>query len=127
MNGNRKNMKALTKREDQIMQIIWRLKKAFIREIVNEFPEPQPHYNTVATLVKILEKKGVLQAEKLGNTNRYSPTQDFDTYREEHIEDIKEKFFDNSFPKMMAHFAKKEKLSEEEKEELIRIIKSNKA
>lgn len=120
-------MKALTKREDQIMQIIWRLKKAFIRDIVNEFPEPHPHYNTVATLVKILEKKGVLQSEKMGNTYQYRPTQDFDTYREEHIEGIKEKFFDNSFPKMMAHFAKKEKLSEEEKEELIRIIKSKRS
>jgi predicted transcriptional regulator len=109
-------MKELTKREEQIMEIVWRLKKAFIRDILAEFPEPQPHYNTVATLVKILEKKGVLQGEMIGNTYQYSPTQD--------LEDVKERFFDNSLPKMLAHFAKKEKLSEAEKEELIRIIKS---
>jgi len=80
-------MKELTKREDQIMQIVWRLKAAFIKDIVAEFPEPQPHYNTVAG-------------------------------------DIKEKFFDNSFPKMLSHFAKKEGLSEKQREELINIIKN---
>lgn len=120
-------MKQLTKREDQIMQIIWRLKQAFVKEILQEFPEPQPHYNTVATLVKILEKKGIVKATKIGNTYQYSPTQDFDSYREENIGEIKKKFFDNSFPKMLAHFAKKESLTEAEKEELIRIIKSNKS
>ena len=120
-------MKELTKREDQIMQVIWRLKKAFIREIVEALPEPTPHYNTVATLVKILVKKGVLQSEKIGNTHQYSPTANFEDYREESIADIKEKFFDNSFPKMLAHFAKKETMSEEEKAELIKIIKSKKS
>ena len=124
---NNKNMKELTKREDQIMQIVWRLKKAFIRDIVEALPEPKPHYNTVATLVKILVKKGVLQSEKIGNTHEYSPTSDFETYREESLIDIKEKFFENSFPKMLAHFAKKETLTEAEKEELIKIIKSKKS
>lgn len=117
-------MKQLTKREDQIMSIIWKLKRAFIRDILSEFPDPQPHYNTVATIVKILVKKGVLKSEKIGNTHQYSPTQDFETYREENIGNIKEKFFENSLPKMFAHFAKKEKLTEAEKEELIKIIKS---
>jgi len=120
-------MKELTKREDQIMQVVWRLKKAFIRDIVDGLPEPTPHYNTVATLVKILVKKGVLQSEKIGNTHQYSPTVDFEDYREKSLEGIKEKFFDNSFPKMMAHFAKKETMSEEEKAALIKIIKSKKS
>lgn len=120
-------MKEFTKREDQIMQIVWRLKEAVIRDVVNEFPEPQPHYNTVATLVKILVKKGGLKSVLIGNTHQYSPTQDFEDYREENIGDIKEKFFDNSFPKMLAHFAKKEDLTEAEKKELIRIIKSGKS
>jgi len=120
-------MKKLTKREDQIMEIIWQLKKAFIRDIVSQFPKPKPHYNTVATLVKILVKKGVLQAELIGNTNQYSPTQNFEDYREEQLGNIKEKFFDNSFPKMLIHFAKKENLSKAEEEELIRVIKSNKS
>jgi len=115
----------LTKREDQIMQIIWRLKKAFIRDIVDAFPNPKPHYNTVATLVKILVKKDVLSSKMIGNTHEYSPTENFETYREEHIVKFKKKFFDNSMPKMMAHFAKQEKMSDEEIAELIEIIKSN--
>jgi len=119
-------MQQLTKREDQIMRILWRLQRAFIKEILAEFPEPQPHYNTVATVVKILERKGMLTPERIGNTFRYSPTAAYEAHREEHIESIKEEFFDNSLPKMLAHFAKKEQLSEAEKEELIRIIKSNK-
>ncbi|GAB5527013.1 MAG: BlaI/MecI/CopY family transcriptional regulator [Roseivirga sp.] len=117
-------MKELTKRENQIMQIVWRLKEAVIRDIVDEFPEPKPHYNTVATLVKILVKKGELKSVMIGNTHQYSPAQDFEEYREAHIGDIKEKFFENSFSNMMAHFAKNENLSNAEKEELIRIIKS---
>lgn len=120
-------MKELTKREDQIMEIVWRLKKAFIREIHNEFPEPKPHYNTLATLVKILVTKGILQAERLGNSYQYSPTQDFEDYREKYLNNIKERFFGNSLPKMLAHFAKKENMSGEELEELIQIIKSNKS
>lgn len=109
------------------MQIVWRLKSAFIREIIEEFPEPKPHYNTVATLIKILEKKkGFLKSGKIGNTYRYSPAVDLEAYREEHVADIKEKFFENSFSKMLAHFAKGEKLTEEEKAELINLIKSNK-
>lgn len=114
----------LTKREDQIMQIVWKLESAFIREIVEALPEPKPHYNTVATLVKILVKKGVLKSELIGNTHKYSPVQGFDEYRENQIGDIKEKFFENSLPKLVAHFAKKETLTDEEREELIRIIKS---
>jgi len=119
-------MLELTKREDQIMQIIWRLEKAIIRDIVGNFPEPKPHYNTVATLVKILVKKGVLNSEMIGNTHQYSATENFETYREEQIIQIKKKFFDNSMPKMMAHFARQEKMSDKEIAELIKIIKSDK-
>jgi len=120
-------MKEFTKREDQIMQIVWKLKQAVIRDIVEAFPEPKPHYNTVATLVKILVKKGGLKSVMIGNTHQYSPTKDFESYRDENIGDIKEKFFDNSLPKMLAHFAKQEKLSDAEKEELIQLIQSGKS
>lgn len=121
-------MKPLTKREEQIMQIVWKLEKAFIREIVEAFPDPKPHYNTVATIVKILEReKNVLKSEKLGNMHRYSPMFSFEEYREKHLSDIKSKFFENSLPKMLAHFARKENLTEAEQEELIKIIKSEKS
>jgi predicted transcriptional regulator len=119
-------MKKLTEKEDQIMQVIWSLERAFIRDVVAELPNPKPHYNTVATLVKILVKKGFLQSEKLGNTDQYSPKIALETYRKEDIKDIKKKYFGNSMPKMMAHFAKQEKLSDKEIDELIQLIKSKK-
>ena len=120
-------MKEFTKREEEMMQVVWRLKKAFIREIIEELPEPKPHYNTVATIVKILVRKGYLQSELLGNTHQYSPTKKYEDYLQQHISEIKEKYFENSLPKLFAHFAKQEKLSEEEKEELIKIIKAKKS
>ena len=119
-------MSKLTKREDQIMQIIWDLKKAFIRDVIERLPEPKPHYNSVATIVKILVKKGVLQSEKLGNTHQYSSAIEFESYRDDNLGNIKKKFFGNSFPNMMAYFAKEENLSEDELAELIKIIKSKK-
>lgn len=120
-------MKRLTEKEDQIMQVIWQLEKAFIREVVAELPKPKPHYNTVATIVKILVKKDFLKSEKLGNTDQYSPKTSLEDYRKEDIKNIKKKYFGNSMPKMMAHFAKQEKLSDQEIKELIDLIKSKKA
>ena len=105
-------MKELTKREDQIMRIIWRLRKAVIRDVLAEFPEPKPHYNTVATLVKILEKKGVLKAERIGNTNQYSPTQNFEEYREENLGEIKENFLITSLKKKTCQKQKRKNSSE---------------
>ncbi len=120
-------MKKLTQREDQIMQVIWASEGVFIRDIVSALPEPRPHYNTVATLVKILVKKGFLKSEKLGNTDRYSAKIPMEVYRKADIEDIKEKYFGNSLPRMMAHFAKQDTLSDEEIQELIAIIKSKRS
>jgi len=119
-------MKKLTERENQIMQIIWPTKGVFIRDILEILPNPKPHYNTVATIVKILVKKGFLKSEKLGNTDRYSALIEMEAYRKNHIDDIKEKYFGNSLPRMMAHFAKQEKLSDKEIDELVAIIKSKK-
>lgn len=119
-------MKKLTEREDQIMQVVWQSKGVFIRDIVEQLPNPKPHYNSVATIVKILVKKGYLQSVKLGNTDQYSAKISMESYRKEDIKDIKEKYFGNSLPKMMAHFAKQEKLSDNDIQELIEIIKSKK-
>ena len=95
-------MNSLTKREEQVMEAIIKLKQAFIRDIREAMPAPQPHYNTVATLVKFLEEKGAVTKEKVGNTYRYSPAEDFlQAYRDRSISTIQERFFDNSLPKMI--------------------------
>lgn len=109
------------------MEIIWKLKNAYIRDVIEEMPEPKPHYNTIATLIKILVKKEVLKSEKVGNIHQYSPVAEFEDYREEHLVNFKNKYFGNSFPKMITYFAKKENLSDENVKELLKIIKSNKS
>ncbi|MBA4056725.1 MAG: transcriptional regulator [Marivirga sp.] len=119
-------MKQLTKAEDQIMQIVWRLKTVFIRDVIEELPDPKPHYNTVATIVKILVKKGFLTSELLGNTHQYSAIIGFEEYREKYLVNVKKNYFGNSLPNMIAYFAKGENLSESEIKELIKVIKSQK-
>ncbi len=119
-------MQKLGKREELIMQVVWQLQNAFVKDIIDELPEPKPHYNTVATMVKILTDKGFLSAEKLGNTFRYAPLITLAEYREQDVASIKQKYFGNSLSRMITHFAKEENLSNEELDELIRIIKSQK-
>ncbi len=119
-------MQKLGKREEQIMQVVWKLQNAFVKDIIDELPEPKPHYNTIATMVKILTDKGFLNAEKIGNTYRYTPLISLAEYRQQDVANIKQKYFGNSFSKMITHFAKEENLSNDELDELIRIIKSQK-
>ena len=120
-------MQKLTVKEEEIMNIIWELDEAFIREVHENFKKPKPHYNTVATLIKILVKKGFLNSEKIGNMHRYRPLISYDQYRNEDLDEIKKKYFNNSLSKLFTHFAKIENLSKAEKEELIKIIKSKKS
>ncbi|MDQ3534412.1 MAG: BlaI/MecI/CopY family transcriptional regulator [Bacteroidota bacterium] len=119
-------MRKLATREDQIMQIIWKLEKAFVKDVIEEFPAPKPHYNTIATLMKILKDKGFLTDEKFGNTFEYKPLISLEDYRRQDVENVKKKYFGNSFKNMITHFAKEEKMSDSEIDEIIRIIKSEK-
>lgn len=120
-------MQKLAKREEQIMQVLWRLEKAFVKEIIAELPDPKPHYNTVSTIVRILEEKGFVAHESFGNTHRYYPAIEKDVYQKNAVGDVLKNYFDNSYKKMVAYFAQQEKISEEELEEIIKMIKNPKA
>ena len=119
-------MTKLAKREEQIMQVFWELEKAFIKEIIPHLPDPKPHYNSVATIVKILEEKGFLDHESIGNVYRYYPIVKREDYQKHAMKDIVSQYFDNSYPRMLAFFAKEQNLSESELNEILNIIKSNK-
>ena len=119
-------MQKLAKREEQIMQVFWALEKAFIKEVIPELPDPKPHYNSVATMVKILEDKGFLAHETIGNIYRYYPVVSRDEYQRHAMKDIVSQYFNNSYPSMLAYFAKEQKLSESELNEILEIIKSAK-
>src|SRR3954467_8206311 len=98
-------MQKLAKREEQIMQVFWTLEKAFIKEIIAELPDPKPHYNSVATMVRILEDKGFLGHESFGNTFRYFPVISKEEYQKHAVSDIVKQYFNNSYPSMLAFFA----------------------
>lgn len=116
-------MKKLAKREAQIMQAIWRLEKAFIKDIVEEMPDPKPHYNSVSTMVKLLKKKGFVGDEKLGNAYRYYAVVKKEDYQETVVDDVVKGFFDDSPMKLVNYFAKEQKLSEDDVERLLKMIK----
>ena len=118
-------MVKLAKREEQIMQVYWELGKAFIKEVIPHLPDPKPHYNSVATMVKILEEKGFLNHEPVGNVYRYFPIITREEYQKHDMKDIVKKYFDNSYPRMLAFFAKEQKLTEKELKEILEMIKTD--
>ena len=115
-------MQKLAKREEQIMQACWHLGKAFIKEIIAELPDPKPHYNSVATMVRILEEKGFLAHETFGNTFQYYPVITKEQYQNHAFDDIVRQYFNNSYPRMLAYFAKEQKISQEELNEILALI-----
>jgi BlaI family penicillinase repressor len=119
-------MTKLAKREEQIMKVFWDLKKAFIRDVIPHLPDPKPHYNSVATMVKILEEKGFLDHETVGNIYCYFPVISREEYQKHAMKDIVSQYFDNSYPRMLAFFAKEQNLSEDQLKEIIKLIKSGK-
>ena len=119
-------MVKLAKREEQIMNVFWDLSHAFIRDVIPHLPDPKPHYNSVATIVKILEDKGFLGHETIGNIYRYYPVVSREEYQKHAMKDIVSQYFDNSYPRMLAFFAKEQNLSEEELKEIIKLIKTKK-
>ena len=119
-------MVKLAKREEQIMQAFWELNEGFIKEVIPLLPDPKPHYNSVATIVKILEEKGFLGREMLGNIYQYHPLISKDDYQKHTMKDIVKQYFDGSYPRMLAFFAKEQNLGETELKEIFDMIKSGK-
>lgn len=119
-------MNKLTPKEEEIMQVLWKLERAFVKDILEWLPEPRPHYNTVSTAVRKLEAKGVVGHEAFGPTHRYFPILKKEDYLEALMSETVESYFDNSFKEIVSYFAKKEKISPEELKEIIRIIEQGK-
>ncbi|MBP6589907.1 MAG: BlaI/MecI/CopY family transcriptional regulator [Chitinophagaceae bacterium] len=116
-------MKALTKAEEQIMQVLWKLDQAFLREIVDEMPVPKPHQNTVATLLKILVEKEFVAVEVLGRQHRYSPLISKEDYSGKSIKQLAKNYFEGSFSNVVSYLVKENNISVDELEQLLKQIK----
>ncbi len=111
-------MKELTKAEEQVMQELWKLEKGFVKDILAQFPEPKPAYNTVSTIIRILEKKGFVDHRAYGKTYEYFPIVDKDTYKKKFMTNFVKNYFSDSFQNMVSFFAKGDSLSVQELEEI---------
>jgi BlaI family penicillinase repressor len=115
-------MKRLTKAEEQIMQILWDLEKGFVRDIIEHLPHPKPAYNTVSTIVRILEKKGFVSHDAYGNTHEYYPVITKEDYTKAFLKSIMKDYFSDSFKEMVSFFARDKDMNIEELEEIRKMI-----
>ena len=119
-------MKELTRAEEQIMQILWKEGKAFVKELLPHFPEPKPAYNTVSTIIRILEKKGFVGHEEFGKSHRYYPLIKKEEYRDEVFTDMMTGYFNNSMKQVLSHFSDRDNLDIKEADELIKMLEEMK-
>jgi predicted transcriptional regulator len=120
-------MKQLTKAEEDIMQILWQLKKANVKAIIKEFPEPKPAYNTVSTIVRILESKGFVDYKKQGKGHVYFPLIAKQEYSNQSINKLVDNYFQGSFKSMVSFFVKKNDMSVKDLESVLKEINKNEA
>ncbi len=111
-------MKELTKAEEQVMQLLWKEEKAFVKDLIEQMPEPKPAYNTVSTIVRILEKKGFVAYEAFGKTHRYFPLISKKEYTRKYMKNFMKGYFSNSFKEMVSFFAREDNMSLADLEEL---------
>lgn len=123
MNCKYKIMKILTKAEEQVMQVLWKLNKSFLREIVESMPVPKPHQNTVATLLKILIEKEFVAVNVLGRQHEYYPLLSKEEYSKRTMKQMVKGYFEGSFSNVVSFMVKENNISIEELENLLQQIK----
>ena len=119
-------MKTLTKAEEQVMKTLWQLESGLLMEIVDRMPEPQPHKNTVATILKTLVDKGFVTIESLGRIHRYHPAVSKDEYSTDTLTNVAKGYFEGSFSNVISFLVDEEKLSVKELELLLQQLKKDK-
>ncbi len=115
-------MKQLTKAEEEIMQALWQLKKANVKAIIEVLPKPKPAYNTVSTIVRILESKGFVDYEKQGKGHLYFPLVAKEVYSNQSINKLVDSYFQGSFKSMVSFFVKKNDVDIEDIESILKEI-----
>ncbi len=115
-------MKELTKAEEQIMQILWDLERGFVKDVLEQFPDPKPAYNTVSTICRILEKKGFLDHKAYGNSHQYYPLLARDDYTKEYLNNFVDSYFGNSIEQLVSFFSKQNKVDIREANGIIELM-----
>jgi len=116
-------MKNLTKAEEQIIQILWQLNKASVKEVLSQLPEPKPAVTTVSTIMRILESKGFVSHQQMGRGFVYFPIVEKEDYTQFSMRKMLNNYFDGSFKNLVSFFAKNEEIDVQELEEILKEIK----
>lgn len=115
-------MKELTRAEEQVMQILWKIEKGFVKDLLEHFPEPKPAYNTVSTIVRILQDKGFVSHKAYGRTHEYYPLLSREEYTKSRMSNLVNDYFSNSFEKMVSFFAREKNISLKEMEDIRKLM-----
>jgi len=115
-------IKELTRAEEQLMQILWQIKKGIVKDVMEHLPEPKPAYNTVSTFIRILEAKGFVGYEAKGKSHEYYPLVSKEDYQNFATDKLMHGYFDNSVKHMFSYFVNKEKIDMNEADEIIELI-----
>ncbi|MDP5120702.1 MAG: BlaI/MecI/CopY family transcriptional regulator [Spirosomaceae bacterium] len=115
-------MNELTKAEEEIMQQLWELERAYVKEIIERLPEPKPAYTTVSTIVRILETKGFIDHKAFGKTHQYFPKVSKEDYRKFVTEKLMNGYFGNSVGEMVSFFVKEQQIDLGEADEILKMI-----
>ena len=116
-------MEKLTFQEEEAMRFIWKLgSSCYVKDVVGCYDEPLPPYTTVASIINNLKRKGYLKAEKFGNTYRYTPLVKQEDYTKSSVSSLVKNYFANSYKEMVSFFAKEQKISKDELNEIINLI-----
>jgi predicted transcriptional regulator len=119
-------MQKLTNKEEEIMHILWHLEKAFVKDVLAEIKDDQPHYNTLSTIIRNLEDKGYVSHHAFGKTHQYYPIVAKEDYKKRFMTNAIENYFNNSYKNVVSFFAKEEKISADELREIIDLIEKDK-
>ncbi len=117
------NFKELTRAEDQVMQILWAIERGVVHDIIEKMPEPKPAYNTVSTIVRILETKGFVGHKAYGKTHEYFPLISKEKYTRFYLNNMIKGYFNGSFQNLVSFFAKDNKLDAADLEKLLEEVK----
>jgi BlaI family transcriptional regulator, penicillinase repressor len=112
----------LTNAEEQIMQVLWKIERGFVKDILEHFNNPKPAYNTISTIVRVLEKKGLVSYKAYGNSHQYYPLISKKDYTKSHLSKFASSYFSNSIKDLVSFFSENNKLSVKEIDETIKLL-----
>ncbi|MDX9930544.1 MAG: BlaI/MecI/CopY family transcriptional regulator [Bacteroidales bacterium] len=115
-------MRELTRAEEQIMMVLWKIKKGFVKDILEHLGDPKPAYNTVSTIVRILQEKGFVKHKAFGRTHEYYPVVTKRAYSKQQMGNFISSYFSNSYHQMVSFFAREKAISIKEMEEIMKMM-----